>query len=79
MAVDIVLHDDVKRRLRARGVTFAHIAAEISVSPSLVTMVSQGRRFSPQVAKAIARHLNQEPSKIWKSYNAQEDKHAPRR
>ena len=74
MAVDIILHDEVKRRLKAKHVSFMSIASELSVSPSLVTMVCQGHRRSLKIAKAIAAHLDQEPSEIWATYGNEEAK-----
>lgn len=72
MAVDFILHDEVKRRLKAKHVSFMSIANELSVSPSLVTMVCQGHRRSYRIARAIAAHLGQEPSDIWTAYSKRE-------
>jgi len=74
MVVNLILHDEVKRRLKAKHVSFMSIASELSVSPSLVTMVCQGHRRSYKIARAIAAHLGQEPSEIWATYSNEEAK-----
>jgi len=68
MAVDFFLHDEVKRNLKARGITLSSIASKLGVSASLVTMVSQGHRTSIPIATAIAAHLGAKPSDIWATY-----------
>ncbi len=65
MRVDIELHDAVKRDLRALGVKLVDIASELRCPPSLVTMVSQGRRSSKEIEFAIASRLNRRPAEIW--------------
>ncbi|WP_407673384.1 helix-turn-helix domain-containing protein [Paracoccus caeni] len=55
----------MKRALRAKGVKFVDIASDIGCPPSLVTMVSQGRRSSKRVEMAIASTLNRPPQEIW--------------
>ncbi len=65
MQVDIANHDAIKRDLRALGIKLVDISAELRCPPSLVTMVSQGRRQSRTVEFAIARRLSREPSEIW--------------
>lgn len=65
MLLDIERHDAIKRDLRILGIKFVDIAAELSCPPSMVTMVSQGRRHSAQVERAIARKLGRNPEGIW--------------
>ena len=67
MSVDIEKHDEIKRMLRARKVTFATIAKRLGVSAGAVTMVSQGHRSSIVIAREIAHHLNVTPSDLWPS------------
>lgn len=65
MEIDIEKHDAVKRALRAKGVKFVDIASQLGCPPSLVTMVSQGRRRSQHVELAIAKVLDRPPQEIW--------------
>lgn len=65
MQVDIANHDAIKRDLRALGVKLVDIAAELRCPPSLVTMVSQGKRRSQEIELAIASRLNRNPAELW--------------
>lgn len=66
MILDLDLHDDVRYRLKKRGVTLSQISRELGKSPSTVTAVCQGRVKSHAIQEAICRHLDLEhPSEIW--------------
>ncbi len=65
MQVDIANHDAIKRDLRALGIKLVDIAAELRCPPSLVTMVSQGRRRSQEIELAIASRLKRNPAELW--------------
>lgn len=65
MQVDIANHDAIKRDLRALGIKLVDIAADLHCPPSLVTMVSQGKRRSQEVELAIASRLNRKPADLW--------------
>ncbi|WP_406735846.1 helix-turn-helix domain-containing protein [Thioclava sp. GXIMD4215] len=58
-SINLVRHDDIRRRLRAKGVRLLDIAVETSRQSSLVTQTSQGYRRCPEIEEAIARHLDQ--------------------
>ncbi|AIN83999.1 MULTISPECIES: helix-turn-helix domain-containing protein [Brucella] len=71
--VDFERHDLIKRRLRARGITFVEIANELGVSTVAVSRVCQGRARSARVQTAIAQKLGVEPSSLWpERYEKQE-------
>lgn len=57
-SVDLVRHDEIRRKLRAKGVRMIDIALETKRQPSLVTQTSQGYRHCPEIEEALARHLN---------------------
>ena len=63
--VDLELHDSIKRRLRARNITFSSIAAEAGCSVSTVTMVSQGYRRNVRVEDLISEALGLSPQALW--------------
>lgn len=65
MDIDIEKHDAVKRALRAKGIKLVDIAAKLGCPPSLVTMVSQGRRRSESIERAIAEQLDRQARDIW--------------
>ncbi|MFN3312486.1 MAG: helix-turn-helix domain-containing protein [Hyphomonas sp.] len=65
MQVDIANHDAIKRDLRALGIKLVDIAAELRCPPSLVTMVSQGKRRSQEIELAIASRLKRNPAELW--------------
>lgn len=65
MCVDFERHDEIKRRLRARRVTFLSIATELGVSREYVTMVCQGNRKSHRIQQAIASKLGVNPQTLW--------------
>lgn len=63
--VDIANHDAIKRDLRALGIKLVDIATDLRCPPSLVTMVSQGKRRSEEIELAIASRLNRSPAELW--------------
>lgn len=66
MVLDLELHDDIRYRLKKRGVTLSQISRELGRSPSTITAVSQGRVKSHFIQEAICRHLGKgHPSEIW--------------
>lgn len=65
MGIDIENHSRIKLLLKAKRITFAQIADELSVSASAVTMVSQGRRSSETIATAIAGKLDLPVAELW--------------
>lgn len=71
---DIERHDGIKRRLRAKHITFVQIAKELGVSGVTVTCVSQGRSRSDRIQQAIADKLGVEPASLWpdRYYNTED-------
>lgn len=65
MEVDIERHDAIKRRLRARKITFVKIAQDLGISQPAVTRVCQGYARSIRVEEAIASGLNVTPKSLW--------------
>lgn len=66
MILDLDLHDEVRYRLKKRGVTLSQISRELGKSPSTVTAVCQGRVKSHAIQVAICQHLGlKHPSEIW--------------
>ncbi len=65
MAVDLVLHEHLKARLRIAGSGINALASEIGVSPSSVTVVSQGYRRSQRIEKALAAKLGTTAEQLW--------------
>lgn len=66
MILDLELHEDVRYRLKKRGVTLSQISRELDRSPSTVTAVCQGRVKSDLIQWAICRHLGgNHPAEIW--------------
>lgn len=65
MHLDFERHDEIKRRLRAKRVTFLSIAQELGISREYVTMVCQGHRNSHRIQQAIADKLGVTPESLW--------------
>lgn len=63
--IDLELHDEIKRALRAQRVTLRSIAEEAGCSLSMTSMVSQGYRSSKVVEGLIADKLGKRPEKLW--------------
>lgn len=74
MYVDIERHDGIKRRLRAKGITFTQIAEELGITSVAITRVCQGHGRSERVECAIARKLGTAPHELWPDrYTHKED------
>jgi Ner family transcriptional regulator len=58
-------HERIKMRLRLKGSSLAQIARELGVTPTTVTIVSQGFRRSRRIEMAIATHLDVAPAQLW--------------
>lgn len=58
-------HELVKMRLRLSGSSLAEIARELSVTPTTVTIVSQGQRRSRRIEQAIATKLGTTAALLW--------------
>ncbi|MBS0437641.1 MAG: helix-turn-helix domain-containing protein [Proteobacteria bacterium] len=52
-------------RLRLAGSSLAEIARELSVTPTTVTIVSQGQRRSRRIEQAIAAKLGTTAASLW--------------
>ncbi|RBW41233.1 DNA-binding protein [Loktanella sp. D2R18] len=66
MVLDLELHDDIRYRLKKRGVTLSQISRELKKSPSTVTAVCQGRVKWDLIQRAICKHLGKKhPAEIW--------------
>jgi hypothetical protein len=48
-------HQLILLSVRGQGKTFAQVARRLGCTPAMVTMVSQGRRKSRRVQRALAR------------------------
>ncbi|MBV5262047.1 transcriptional regulator [Synechococcus moorigangaii CMS01] len=71
--VDLLRHEDVKRRLRLAGSSLTEIARTEGVLQSTVTVVSQGYRKSHRIQKAIAEQLGIAPQQLFPDRYAQEE------
>lgn len=58
-------HELVKMRLRLAGSSLAQIARELRVTPTTVTIVSQGQRRSHRIEQAIATKLGTTAATLW--------------
>lgn len=72
MKVDLLRHEDVKRRLRLSGSSLTEIAQAEGVLQSTVTVVSQGYRKSHRIQEAIARKLGTTPQQLFPDRYAEE-------
>lgn len=63
--VDIENHDSIKRRLRARKITFQKIAKDLGITQPAVTRVCQGHARSVRVEVAIANALEVPVATLW--------------
>lgn len=63
--VDIENHDAIKRRLRARKITFVKIAKDLGITQPAVTRVCQGYARSIRVESYIAAALDVSISSLW--------------
>ncbi|WP_373636845.1 transcriptional regulator [Yoonia sp. BS5-3] len=58
MRAEMRRHEELKCALRIAGSSLSAISAELGVSPTAVSYVSQRRNKSPTIEAAIARKLN---------------------
>lgn len=58
-------HERIKMALRLKGSSLADIARELKVTPTTVTIVSQGMRRSRRIEAAIAARLNVPLARLW--------------
>ena len=73
--VNLELHDEIKRALRAQRVTLRSIAEEAGCSLSMASMVSQGYRSSKVVEGLIAKKLGKRPETLWPDrYNTEKER-----
>lgn len=63
-------HEWIKSRLRLAGSSLAKVAKELGLSPTTVTIVSQGMRRSRRVESAISAKLGIPAATLWpEKYN----------
>ncbi|NKC52234.1 transcriptional regulator [Ochrobactrum cytisi] len=65
MRVDIERHDAIKRRLRAKRITFTKIAEELGITSVAITRVCGGHGRSERVEYASADKLGTTPQELW--------------
>lgn len=65
MAVDLDRHEHVKRRLKAANSSLSNVARRLALSPTTVTVVSQGYRTSGRVQAEIAAVLGTTPETLF--------------
>ncbi|MFB9221641.1 helix-turn-helix domain-containing protein [Paracoccus cavernae] len=70
-------HEMLRARLRLAGSSFSAIARELGITPSSVSLVSQGHRRSEKVERAIASKLQTQPEIIWPARYTKERKVKP--
>ncbi|MBM1817856.1 helix-turn-helix domain-containing protein [Pseudosulfitobacter pseudonitzschiae] len=58
-------HEEIKYRLRQRGVSLVQIARDLEISAGSVTAVSQGHRRSRRVEQALADALETTPEELF--------------
>lgn len=63
--VNLELHDEIKRRLKAKQITLSSIADEAGYGLSMISMVSQGLRSNTTIEELIARKLGERPEVLW--------------
>lgn len=57
---------EIKAALMLKGVTQASIAKKLGITPSLISMVIQGREKTPRVRRAIAEEIGKKVEEIWR-------------
>ena len=74
MTVDLCLHNEIKRRLKVAGSSLTEVSRQLGVSPSTVTVVSQGYRRSGRIQAEIAQTLGTTAEALFPDrYPTQED------
>ena len=58
-------HERIKCWLRLKGSSLAQIARDLNVTPTTVTIVSQGLRRSRRIESAIALRLGVTADRLW--------------
>lgn len=58
-------HEEIKYRLRQRGLSLVQIARDLGISAGSVTAVSQGHRRSRRVEQALAEALETTPKELF--------------
>ena len=61
----LVIHDDIKRRLKAAKSSFKIVASDLGYSSAMVTMVSQGRRQNEQIEEKLADTFGTSVRDLW--------------
>ncbi len=56
---------EIKAALMLKGVTQASIARKLGITPSLISMVIQGKEKTPRVRQAIAEVIGKKVEEIW--------------
>lgn len=74
MSFDRSEHEYLKYRVRAAGLTFAILAEQLAVSPSMITRVSQGHTKSDKIMRGIADAIGVPPQEIWPTLYPIKDK-----
>ena len=57
--------EEIKARLRSRGITMSDIARSLNLTPATVHAVVSGRSYSQRVAEASAAELEVGIADIW--------------
>lgn len=57
--------EEIKARLRSKGLTMSDIARSLTLTPSTIHAVVSGRSHSRRVAEKISAELGLEPRDIW--------------
>ena len=58
-------HEWIKSQLRLMGSSLAEIARELDLTPTTVTIVSQGQRRSQRIESAISSKLGVPAATLW--------------
>jgi len=67
MNKELMVHEEIKFRLRMAGSSLSEISRELGVAQSTVTIVSQGHRTSRRIMEAISAKLDCQPVDLWPS------------
>ena len=62
---DLERHDALRRLLKQQSITLDSIAKQAGCTAGFVTLVSQGKRKSLDVAKLLCSPLGVEPRELW--------------
>lgn len=78
LAMNDCCHEMLRARLRLAGSSFSAIARELGITPSSVSLVSQGHRRSAKIQQAIASKLATTPEALWPARYIKEVNMTPR-